>query len=88
MEKSNNKMSEVLQQLSDEKKSRPWDRKLGHEGPRRAYTIEMDKGGGYKVIETRLRARTHHGNFVNEEEAEAWAAYRRDSAAFRRKWIA
>jgi hypothetical protein len=88
VDKPNNKMSEILRQLSDEKKSRPWDAKLGNEGPRRAYTIEMDKDGRYEVIESRLTARMHHSNFANEQEAQAWAAYRRDSAAFRRKWIA
>ena len=82
------KMSEIVRLASDEKKSRPWDTKLGNEGPRRIYTIEVDKDGRYEVIETSLSARTHHSNFANEEEAEAWAAYRRDSAAFRRKWIA
>jgi len=89
VDKPNNKMSEVLRQLSDEKKSRPWDRKLGNDGPRPAYTIEMDKEGRYEVIESQVSARTHHSNFANKEEAEAWAAYRRDSADVPpRKWIA
>jgi hypothetical protein len=81
-------MSEILRQLSDKKKIRPWDRKLGNEGPRPAYTIEMDKDGRYEVIESHVSARTRHSYFANKEEAEAWAAYRRDSADVPRKWIA
>jgi hypothetical protein len=84
VDKPNNKMSEILRQLSDEKKSRPWDR-LGNDGPRPAYTIEMDKEGRYEVIESHVSAKTHHSNFANKEEAEAWAAYRRDSADVPRK---
>jgi hypothetical protein len=88
MDTPNNRMSEILRQLSDKKKSRPWDRKLGNDGPRPAYTIEMDKEGRYEVVESHASARTHHSNFANKEEAEAWAAYRRDSADVPRKWIA
>ena len=81
-------MSEIMRRRLNEKKSRPWDTKLGNERIRRVYTIEMDKNGRYEVIETLPGAETHHSNFANEADAEAWAAYRRDSAAFRwkRRW--
>jgi len=76
-------MSEIMQLLIDEQKSRPWDTKLGNKRIRRVYTVEMDKDGRYEVIESCPNAKTHHSNFANEGDAEAWAAYRRDSAAFR-----
>jgi hypothetical protein len=78
-------MSEIMRLLLNEKKSRPWDTKLGNERIRRVYTIEMDKDGRYEVIETLPNVEMHHSNFANEGDAEAWATYRRDSAAFQRK---
>jgi len=77
------KMSEILRMLSDEKESRPWEMKPRTAKIRRVYTIEMEKDGRYKVIESRPHTTTHHSNFASEEDAEAWAAYRRDSAAHR-----
>jgi hypothetical protein len=83
-------MSEIMRLLFAEKKSRLWDTKLGNKRVRRVYTVEMDKDGRYEVIESLPNIETHHSNFANEGDAEAWAAYRRDSADFRRKrmWIA
>jgi hypothetical protein len=80
-----NKMSEIIRLLIDEKKSRPWDRKLGNRGSHRVYTVDMAKDGSYEVIESTPNSETHHAKFANEADAEAWAAYRRDSAAYRRK---
>jgi hypothetical protein len=83
-----NRMSEIIRLLIDEKKSRPWDRKIGNRGSRgshRVYTVDMAKDGRYEVIESAPNSETHHANFANEGDAEAWAAYRRDSAAYRGK---
>lgn len=85
MDKPQEEMSEIMRLLFAEKKSRPWDTKLGNERVRRVYTVEMEKDGRYEVIESFPNAETHHSNFANERDAEAWAAYRRDSAALRRK---
>jgi hypothetical protein len=79
-------MSEILRMLSDKKKSRPWDPKPTTEETRRVYTVEMETDGRYKVIESQQTATTYHSNFASEGDAEAWAAYRRDSAAYWHKY--
>ena len=84
MDKSK-KESEIIRLLIEEKKSRPWDRKLGNRGSHRVYTVDMAKDGRYEVIESTPNSETHHANFANQADAEAWAAYRRDSAAYPRK---
>jgi hypothetical protein len=83
----NNKgMSEILRMLADKKKRRPWDPKPTTKETCRLYTVEMEPDGRYKVIESEQNATTHHSNFANEGDAEAWATYRRDSAAYWRKY--
>jgi hypothetical protein len=77
-----NKMSEILRLLIEEKKSRPWDRKIGHRGNRPVYMVDMGKDGRYEVIESTSNGEMHHSNFASQAEAEAWAAYRRDSAGY------
>ena len=84
MEKSE-EMSEIIRLLIDEKKSRPWDRKIGNRGNHRVYTVDMQKDGRYKVIESTPNAEKHHTNFATKADAEAWALCRRDAATFRQK---
>jgi len=77
-----NRMSETLRLLIEEKKSRPWDRKIGNRGNRPVYMVDMRKDGRYDVIESTSNAETHHSNFASQADAEAWAAYRRDSCGY------
>ena len=78
-------MSEILRTLSENKKSRPWDPKPTTKEGGPAYTVEIETDGRYKVIESQQNATTHHSDFASEGDAEAWAAYRRDLAAYWRK---
>jgi hypothetical protein len=82
-----NEMSEIIRLLINEKRSRPWDRKMGNRGGHRVYTVHMQKDGRYKVIESTPNAETDHANFATKADAEVWAVCRRDAAAFRQKSI-